>query len=217
MTSKLILTAAAAVAALACAGAASAEDFVPKAKGQIVLDVRITDVAPQGTDAIYTTAGANTGLRADTKYDIMPTIGVTYFLTDNWAVEAIAGTTKHKIKATGPGVDVAVKDVWVLPPVVTLQYHFAPKSRISPYVGAGVNYMLFYSGSDKNGFNLKVDDGFGAALQAGVDIATQGRWTVNLDAKKIFFHTDAHDPTKGLKTRVTLDPWVLSAGVGYRF
>ncbi|MBW8812954.1 MAG: outer membrane beta-barrel protein [Caulobacterales bacterium] len=215
MTAKLALAVAA--AALCVAGAAQAEDFQPKAKGMIVLDVRVTDVAPTGTDPIYTAAGANTGLRAKVKYDVMPTIGVSYFLTDNFAADLTLGTTKHKIRAHGAGVDVAVKDTWVLPPTLTLQYHFAPKSKISPYVGAGVNYMLFYSGSDKNGFNLKVDDGFGAALQAGVDIATKGRWTVNLDAKKIFFHTDAHDAAKGLKTKVTLDPWVLSAGVGYRF
>ena len=215
MTAKLALAVAA--AALCVAGAAQAEAFQPKAKGQIVLDVRVTDVAPVGSDPIYTLADANTGLRAKVKYDVMPTIGLSYFLSDNLALDLTLGTTKHKIKAEGPGVDLRVKDTWVLPPTLTLQYHFAPQSRVSPYVGAGVNYMLFYSGSDKNGFNLKVDDGFGAALQAGVDIATKGRWTVNLDAKKIFFHTDARDAVNGIKTKVTLDPWVLSAGVGYRF
>lgn len=215
MTAKFALAIAA--AALCVAGAAQAEEFQPKAKGGIVLDVRVTDVAPSGTDPITTTAGAPTGLRSKVKYDVMPTIGLSYFLSDNLALDLTLGTTKHKINAKGPGVNVRVKDTWVLPPTLTLQYHFAPKSRISPYVGAGVNYMLFYSGSDKNGFNLKVDDGFGAALQAGVDIATKDRWTVNLDAKKIFFHTDATDAVKGLKSRVTLDPWVVSAGVGYRF
>lgn len=147
----------------------------------------------------------------------MPTVGVSYFLSDHVAIEAIAGTTKHTVKAKGPATNLKIKDTWVLPPVVTLQYHFAPSARVSPYVGAGVNYMLFYGGSNKNGFKVKIDDGFGAALQAGVDIATTGRWAVNLDAKKVFFETDAVDRTKGLKTKVTLNPWVLSAGVGYRF
>ena len=101
--------------------------------------------------------------------------------------------------------------------MVTLQYHFAPAARVSPYVGAGLNYMLFYGGSNKNGFKFKVDDGFGLAAQAGVDIATSDKWQINLDVKKIAFHTDAVDRAKGLKTRVTLDPWVFSAGLGYRF
>jgi outer membrane protein len=156
-------------------------------------------------------------LRAKAGYDVMPTIGVSYFLTDNIALEAIAGTTQHTVRAKGGATDVKVKDTWVLPPVVALQYHFAPKAKVSPYVGAGVNYMLFYSGEDKNGFALKIKDGFGTALQAGVDIAAQDRWAVNLDVKKVFFDTKAVDRFSGLKTKVTLNPWVASAGVGYRF
>jgi outer membrane protein len=146
--------AAAAVAVLAVGGGAQAEDFTPKAKGDIVLNVRATGVVPQGTDPITTLAGAATGLRADASYDVMPTIGVTYFFTDNIAAEVIAGTTNHTVKAKGPGVDLKIKETWVLPPIVTLQYHFAPQARVSPYVGAGINYMLFYSGEDKNGFAL---------------------------------------------------------------
>lgn len=216
MTTKLAL-AALATAIAACAGGAQAQDYQPKAKGGIVLNVRVTDVMPTGSDPITTTAGAATGLRAKVNDDVMPTIGITYFLTDHLAVEAIAGTTQHTVRAKGPATDIKLKDTWVLPPVVTLQYHFAPDARVSPYVGAGLNYMLFYGGSNKNGFNLNIDDGFGAALQAGVDIATKDRWTVNVDAKKVFFETDAVDRSKGLKTKVTLNPWVLSAGLGYRF
>jgi len=215
MKTKLVI--AAALAAVTAAGAAQAQDFQPKAKGDVVLNVRVTDIAPSGSDPITTLAGAATGLRAKVGYDVMPTVGLTYFLTDHLAVEAIAGTTQHTVRAKGPATDVAVKETWVLPPIVTLQYHFAPAARVSPYVGAGVNYMLFYGGDDKNGFRLKVDDGFGAALQAGVDIAMKDRWALNLDAKKVFFETDAVDRASGIKTKVTLNPWVLSAGLGYRF
>lgn len=215
MNWKLLVATAATV--LTVGGAAEAQTYAPKTAGMTILDVRITDVAPDGSDAVTTTAGAATGLRAKAKYDVMPTIGVTHFFTDHIAVEAIAGTTKHSIRAKGGATDVKVKDTWVLPPVVTVQYHFAPEAKVSPYLGAGVNYMLFYNGTNKNGFHFKVDDGFGAALQAGLDIATVGRWQLNLDAKKIFFSTDAVDRTAGLKSKVHLDPWVLSAGVGYRF
>ncbi len=96
----------------------------------------------------------------------MPTIGLSYFFTDNLAVEIIAGTTQHTVKAVGLGTNVKVKETWVLPPTATLQYHIAPSSKISPYVGAGVNYMFFYGGSDKNGFSLRIKDGFGLAIQS---------------------------------------------------
>jgi len=204
-------------AALALAGTAQAQDFQVKEKGLLMLNVRATDVSPTADEAITTAAGAATGLHVDVKDDIKPTIGLSYFLTDHVAVEVIAGTTQHAIKAQGTGVDVTVHKTWVLPPIVSLQYHFAPTSKVSPYVGAGVNYMLFYNGKDQNGFNVKLKDGFGYALQAGVDVAVQGPWSANLDVKKVFFETDAKINGGALKSKVKLDPWVISAGFGYKF
>ena len=207
----------AAGAALALTGAAQAQDFQPKTKGLVMLNVRVTDVAPDAGDAIKTGAGAATGLHADVKEDVMPTIGLSYFLTDHVAVEVIAGTTKHTVKAVGPGTNVTVHDTWVLPPVVALQYHFAPDARFSPYVGAGLNYMIFYSGKDKNGFKVKLKDGVGYALQAGADYALKDKWSLNLDVKKVFFDTRATINGGALTSKVKLDPWVVSAGVGYKF
>lgn len=204
-------------AALALAGAAHADDFQPKHQGLVMLNTRITDVAPDAGDSIQTAAGAATGLRADVKEDVMPTVGIAYFLTDHVAVDLTLGTTKHTVKAVGPGTNVTVHETWVLPPVLVLQYHFAPTSKFSPYVGAGLNYMIFYSGKDKNGFKVKLKGGAGFALQAGADIAVQGPWSVNLDVKKVFFNTDASINGGALKSKVNLDPWVVSAGVGYKF
>lgn len=207
----------AAAAALSFAGAAQAQSFEPKAAGRVMLNVRASVVAPTGDDAITTLGGAATGLSAKVSDDVMPTIGVSWFFTDHLALEVIAGTTKHTVKAVGGGTNVKVKETWVLPPVVSLQYHFAPQSRFSPYVGAGVNYMVFWGGKDRNGFQLDVKDGWGASLQAGADYALTGPWSANLDVKKVFFDTPATDAANGLKTKVKLDPWVVSAGLGYRF
>ena len=204
-------------AALAFAGAAQAQSFEPKAAGHVMLNVRATVVAPSGSDALTTLGGAATGLKAKVSDDVMPTIGVSYFFTDNIAVEVIAGTTKHTIRAVGGTTNVKVKETWVLPPVVSLQYHFSPQARFSPYVGAGVNYMIFYGGKDRNGFQFDVKDGWGAALQAGADYALTGPWSANVDVKKVFFDTRATDTATGLTSKVKLDPWVVSAGVGYRF
>ena len=204
-------------AALALAGTAQAQDFKPKEEGLLMLNVRVSGVLTDASDPITTAAGADTGLRAKVGDDVMPTIGLTYFLTDHIAVEAIAGTTKHTVKAAGPATDVTVHESWVLPPVVSLQYHFAPQAKVSPYVGAGLNYMIFYSGKDKNGFDVDIDNGFGYALQAGVDVAVQGPWSANVDVKKVFFDTDASINGGALKSKVKLDPWVVSAGFGYKF
>ena len=77
--------------------------------------------------------------------------------------------------------------------------------------------MIFYGGEDENGFKVDIDNGFGYALQAGVDVALNGPWSANLDVKKVFFETDASVNGGALKSKVKLDPWVVSAGFGYKF
>lgn len=90
------------------------------------------------------------------------------------------------------------------------------QGRISSYVGAGVNAMLFYSGKGKNGFG-DLDDGFGYALQAGADVGIQGPWSLNVDVKKVWFETDAKINNGALTSSVNLDPWVGSLGVSRKF
>lgn len=218
MKLKTLILSAAAVAAFAAPAMAQTTTAweMPK-KGDFIVTGRVTDVFSQADNAITTSAGADTGLKVDVGDSVMPTLGFTYFLTDHLAVEAILGTTKHDIRAQGGGTDALVHETWVLPPVVTLQYRPLSSGRVSPYVGAGVNYMLFYSGKDKNGFTVDLDNGFGYALQAGADIGIQGPWSLNVDVKKVWFNTDANINDGALKSDVDLDPWVVSVGVGRKF
>lgn len=216
---------AAALSALAFASAAHADAQAPaggditvgKHKGAILVDLRATDVDPVGGSPITTAAGAATGLAVHVDSDVIPSLGIQYFLTDHIAAELILGTSKHTISAVGGGASTVVRKTWVLPPTLTAQYHFAPQSRFSPYVGAGVNYMIFYSGKDYGGFTVRTHDGFGPALQAGADYAVNRRVNLNLDVKKIFFRTDASIDGGALKSHVQLDPWVISGGVGLKF
>jgi len=206
------------LAGLAAATAANAQTApAPKAKGDIVLNVRATGVLPEAGDPILTAAGAATGLRAEVKDDYKPTIGLSYFLSDKVAIEVIAGTTQHTVKAVGGATNVEVHKTWVLPPVVSVQYHPFPAAKFSPYVGAGLNYMLFYGDKDLNGFKVKLDDGFGYALQLGADVPLSERYNLNIDVKKVWFETDASINGGALKSKVKLDPVVASVGVGYRF
>jgi outer membrane protein len=216
MKLKLILTAAAALAAIA--GAAHAdEDFQPKTKGTVILDVRISDALPTANSAIDTRAGGATGLKVGVTDSVMPTLGLSYFATDNIAVEAIAGVTYHAIKAQGPGVNVTVHDTWLLPPTVTVQYHVHPREKLSAYFGVGGGYMDFISGGDRNGYTVHLGDGFAPVIQGGLDLALVGRWSANLDVKKVFFRPNADINAGALNSKVTLDPLIVSVGAGYRF
>ena len=196
--------------AIALAFGAAAPAFA-QSKGDWTLGVGVHQVNPKSDNG--TLAGGTLPLDIDS--DVKPTITFEYFLRDNLGLEVLAALPfKHDIAVDGVGTVGSTKH---LPPTVSLQYHFNSKGKVSPFLGAGLNYMIFYSGKDKNGFDVDIDNGFGYALQAGVDVAVQGPWSANVDVKKVFFDTDASINGGALKSKVKLDPWVVSAGFGYKF
>lgn len=157
----------------------------------------------------------NIGGDVDVGDALTPELDLTYFITPNIGVEAIAGTAQHSLTYTG-GADLG--STWILPPTVTLQYHFTPDNTFSPYLGAGVNYSYFYGEETGEGFDdLDVEGGFGFALQAGADIWINENWGVNFDVKKIFLDVDGKLNGGAVRADIDLDPWLVGAGVSYRF
>ncbi len=66
-----------------------------------------------------------------------------------------------------------------------LQYHF-DMGKIKPYVGAGVNYTVFFDNTN----GLKTNNAWGGAVQVGVDYQIKGNWFANVDFKKLWVGTD---------------------------
>lgn len=144
---------------------------------------------------------------------VVPELDFTYFFTPNISAELIAAVTPHDVK-TSSGIDAGSS--WLLPPTLTLQYHFTQFDAFKPYVGAGVNYTHFFN-TDAGALNsVKYDDSFGGALQAGVDIPLQDNWYANIDVKKVFISTTAKF-AGGVRADVDIDPWLIGVGVGYKF
>ena len=103
---------------------------------------------------------------------------------------------------------------------MTLQYHFDDMGGFKPYVGAGVQYIAFFNEGSNIGGSLDIDNAFGFALQAGVDVSLGDGWYLNADVKKIWLDTELTwtDSVAGtVRADVDIDPWIISAGVGYRF
>lgn len=149
----------------------------------------------------------------------VPELDLTWFFTKNIAVEAIAAITPHDVKATNTSLgNVDLGSVWLLPPTVLLQYHH-PFGKWKPYVGAGVNYTVFFNEDAPGGTvtNISYDNSFGWALQAGVDYMLTEHWLLNLDLKKLFLNTDVNINNGAIKASVDIDPWIVGVGVGYRF
>jgi outer membrane protein len=118
--------------------------LVGKEAGTFMLRARAVGVIPEDNSSSISTIGGHVTATAQAA----PELDLSYFLTDNIALELIAATTRHNVKATNTAVgDVDVGSVWALPPTLTLQYHFLPHSAFSPYVGVGVNVTVWYGAS----------------------------------------------------------------------
>ena len=178
------------------------------AKERFQLRARVADVIARGDG---TTGAAST----DVKDSIMPEVDLTYRMSKHFALELIAGTFNHDITAGGTDLG----NAWILPPTLTLQYHFMPEKQFSPYVGAGINYSLFYGEDADAGANkLEVDGGFGWALQAGADYWINNHWGVNMDVKYVNLDVDVRVNNGAANARdVKLDPVIAGVGISYRF
>jgi len=215
------------LAILAAAGAMAAATPVSAQikQGDWLFRVRAIDVIPnERSGAVTGVAGSEVGL-GDA---VMPEIDFTYMATDHIGAELILATTKHSLSGRGTiGALGRVGSSWALPPTLTLQYHANPKGAVRPYVGAGINYTLFYAaksaasldGALGGSTRVKLDDSFGYALQAGVDVDLTPKLFANLDVKYIDMRTTARLTTGATLRTVDVDinPLVVGVGVGFRF
>jgi len=98
--------------------------------------------------------------------EYVPELDFTYFFTDNIAAELILATTKHNVEvrnSTAGELDLGT--VRLVPPTLTLQYHFHPDPMASPYLGVGLNYVIIADQSPGTSVNsVSYSNGFGFAF-----------------------------------------------------
>ncbi len=226
LTRPLSLVAAIALAAIGQA-AAAADLTPPAAAAAEAADVEALgpwQIRLRALGVITRDSGHVNGIDgSDLSYSdtVVPELDISYYFTDNIAAELILGTTYANIDAAG-SIDALGKvgKTWLLPPTLTLQYHFTDFGAFKPYVGAGVNYTLFYNQSGKGAFSdLDVENEFGAALQVGFDYMVDEHWGVNFDVKKLFLEPEWKVNLDGapLSGKAKLDPWLIGTGITYRF
>ena len=186
-------------------------------EGNWMIRARALGVVPSESSTVN--VSGTVGGQAKVDNSVTPELDFTYFFTKNIAAELIAAVTKHDVKAVGSaaGANVNVGSAWLLPPTLTLQYHFTDWSVAKPYIGAGVNYTHFYDEKPGVLSTVHYKDSFGGALQAGVDIPVKDHWYLNFDVKKVFIKTTANFNSGTVLADVNIDPWIVGVGIGYRF
>ena len=186
--------------------------------------VRLRGVAVQPNEkAEVSTIGGNVNI----SNSFIPELDFTYFFNKNVAAELILGTTKHDVKTTGSNLtaiggpasaEVDLGSVWLLPPTVTLQYHFYPTKSLKPYVGAGVNYTIFYDVENGDILGMDYKNNVGFALQGGVDYFVNDKFFLNVDIKKLYLQTDVDlGLAATVPAEVKINPLLIGFGVGMKF
>ena len=195
-------------------------------QGDLLLRARAIMVAPNESSSGITPAFPTE--RVSVNNSVMPELDLTYMATNRIGFELIAATTKHGvsgISGTTGGIG-KLATTWVLPPTLTAQYHFNPEGKFRPYVGAGINYTIFYATNATPALesavgktNVGMSDSVGWAAQAGTDIDLTDKVFVNIDVKYISIKTNATLSTTAAgvqRVNVDLDPLVFGIGVGIR-
>ena len=157
---------------------------------------------------------------------LIPELDFTYFFTEHFAAELILGTAKHDVQAINTlAGDVNLGSVWLLPPTLTAQYHFYTSDQkvFKPYIGAGVNYTLFYNVKSGDVAGVEYDNALGYAAQVGFDLMLDDTFFINFDAKRLFLSTDVTvdasnlAPGLSIPAEVDINPWLIGVGVGMKF
>jgi outer membrane protein len=221
-------------AALLVAMSGSSALALAHEEGDWIVRLGAATVSPnEDSDKIVLPTEPPTVLRGvDVDSDTQLGIIGAYMLRDNLGLELLAATPfTQDISISGTGIEAG--SVKHLPPTLSLQwYPRGGQAGWQPYIGLGVNYTHIFDekvdsdledalggliGASK--VDLELDDSFGLAAQAGVDIPLGDNWGINAGIWYIDIDSTAKVKTDvgTVKFDVEIDPWVYNLGIFYKF
>ncbi|QUM75342.1 outer membrane protein OmpW [Moritella sp. 24] len=193
-------------------------------QGDIIVRAGAIMVAPnESSDDVDITGVANFG-EFQVNDNTQLGLNFTYMATDNIGIELVAATPfKHEVALEATGV---IAEVHQLPPTLLAQYYFGNAgSKLRPYVGAGVNFTVFYdtkfndTGKGAGLSNLDMSNSVGLAAQVGVDYKINEKWLVNASVMYAGISSDVTFDVgnDSYKIETDIDPLVYMVSVGYVF
>ncbi|WP_341582809.1 OmpW family outer membrane protein [Marinobacter metalliresistant] len=212
-TFKLGVLAAAVMAAAPAVQAYEAGDFIGR--------VGVVTVAPDASSDPITNLSSDARVDVDNNTQLGLTL--SYMLTDQLGLGVLAATPfSHDIKGDGDLAGLGkLAETKQLPPTITLQYFPMPSgSKLQPYVGAGVNYTIFFDEQTAGalaGTDIELDDSFGLAAEVGLDYMITENIGVNAAVWWIDIDTEAKIEAVNQTVDVEIDPLVYMVGLSYKF
>lgn len=191
--------------------------------------VGVTHIAPDVTSGNLS-APSLPGTQADVKAATQLSGGITYMVTDHFAVDLpLALPFRHDLVGAGAIAGVGkIGDVKALPITLMAQYRFLEaQAPVRPYLAAGLTYAKFFGERGTGALTaltnpggtptqLSIESRWGTTFQAGVTARINDTWFVDASLSKTFLKT-RNTLSTGQTLDIKLDPVTVSLGVGMRF
>ncbi|MBP7148677.1 MAG: OmpW family protein [Acidobacteria bacterium] len=196
------------LALLAGTGAAVAQESANIFRGHVVY------VDPTGDENI------DIGFDVKLEPDSATGFGISYErrLTEQMGLEFGLFRSEHDVEASAFGDEMTIGDYSFMPFTVALNFHVARTDTLDFYLAPMVAYVMYgdlEANEDFSDDNLKIDDDFGFGAVVGLEVPASGNWAFSAQLK--YLKTTASGEDDGDDAEVDINPWILHAGVAYRF
>ena len=200
-------------------------------KGDFIVRGGLTNVSPNDDASNIFAGGSDLGVSLSVGSNTQIGLNLAYFVTDNMNIEVLAATPfKHDVNfnvADPLSTGNQLGEVKHLPPSVTANYYFMdPSSAFQPYIGAGLNFTIFFDEQFTNAnktaglTDLDLDNSFGLTAQLGADFKIDDKWHLNASVRYIDIDTEASfkvGEADGYVNDIQIDPTVITLSLGYIF
>ncbi|REC96317.1 OmpW/AlkL family protein [Kushneria indalinina] len=183
-------------------------------QGDWLLRLKVAGLVPTHETSSTTPLGGH----LDTPSTILPTLDVSYFLTDHWAVEMSGGTfsSDYRLRDSLLG-DLEVGRIKSGSVSLVAQYHFRPDTAIRPWLGIGINHTWPISIDPEEGVpDFEASRLTSPLIDAGLDYPLWGPWFASASMRYVMLPTQRFEGD-GFSARSRLNVLVMSAGLGLHF
>ena len=144
--------------------------------------------------------------------------GFEHVFLDRYGIDLNLAFSKHDLKLTAEGLTEDVGDIKMLVPLTAgFNFHMLRNRFVDLYAGPFAGYVYYgdIESKDDESASITVKNDFAYGAIFGLDASITKRGLIFTSAVK-YIKTQAQPDIPDLD-KIDLDPWVVQAGLGFRF
>ncbi len=183
-------------------------------QGDWLVRLKVAGLVPTHDKSSTTPLGGH----LDTPSTLLPTLDVSYFVTDHWALELSGGTLSNDYRLRDSLLgDLEVGAIKSGSVSLVAQYHFRSDNALKPWLGIGINHTWPMDIDPAEGIPDFNDSRLTSPLlDAGLDYPLWGPWFASANLRYLMLPTQ-HFEGGGFKARSRMNVLIMSAGLGLHF